>query len=204
LPNRWLRSNPCRGRRSCLFLKIQPARARCLRADAARRVDAMRRHHHHELNRSYCARQQLVIRIMDVDDFTNPLVNAQEIGKVECTLARVVSSPLGRFESPLTGKGGMNGKGKGCLLRNVKGTFIGMSDYGPFRSSVLSRKGITSGAETATNPKPAANAQTLSLRLWQAHCDCRAIEGAQSRYPSSQDQGRMCSLKIDGLSLKER
>jgi hypothetical protein len=34
------------------------------------------------------------------------------------------------------------GGGKGCLLRNVKGTFIGMSE---------SRKGITSGAETATN-----------------------------------------------------
>jgi hypothetical protein len=32
--------------------------------------------------------------------------------------------------------------GKGCLLRNVMGTFIGMSE---------SRKGITSGAETATN-----------------------------------------------------
>ncbi len=38
--------------------------------------------------------------------------------------------------------GGLAIQGSGCLLLNVKGTFIGMSE---------SRRGIISGAETATN-----------------------------------------------------
>ncbi len=58
--------------------------------------------------------QKIVIRIMDVDDPKDPLKNAQEIGKVECTLGKLVGSPKGKFESPLTGKGGKEGTGHPC------------------------------------------------------------------------------------------
>eukprot|EP00918_Siedleckia_nematoides_P098130 GHVU01214836.1.p1 GENE.GHVU01214836.1~~GHVU01214836.1.p1 ORF type:complete len:563 (+),score=135.63 GHVU01214836.1:54-1691(+) len=57
-------------------------------------------------------KQKFVIRIIDVDDPKNPLNNFQEIGKVECTMGKLVGSPKGRFESPLIGKGGKDGFGK--------------------------------------------------------------------------------------------
>ena len=61
-----------------------------------------------------------MIRIMDVDDPKDPLKNAHEIGKVECTLGKLVGSPKGKFESPLTGKGGKEGKcRRGPCARSV-------------------------------------------------------------------------------------
>ena len=73
------------------------------------------------------------------------------------------------------GAGGGQGRGsrggKGCLLRNIKGTFIGMSE---------SRKGITNGAETS-DPTCQQRGQAEELRWKRVHvlphslCSCRNI-----------------------------
>ena len=77
--------------------------------------------------------QKFVIRIIDVDDPKNPLNNFQEIGKVECTIGKLVGSPKGRFESPLIGKGGKDG---GCGARRAPPVLPACSDLASVPTSI--------------------------------------------------------------------
>jgi hypothetical protein len=99
---------------------------------------------------------------MDVDDPKNPLKNAQEIGKVECTLGKLIGSPKGKFESPLIGKGGKEGKGHPCA-RCVSRQPAICALWMPAVATQCSSKRV--GPTT--------------LRLWQAHRDFGGAQGPQ-------------------------
>ena len=101
--------------------------------------------------------QKIVIRIMDVDDPKDPLKNAQEIGKVECTLGKLVGSPKGKFESPLTGKGGKEGKCRPCARC--------VSSLSSAHWIVVTQCSKRGGPTT--------------LRLWQAYRDFGGAQGPQ-------------------------
>jgi hypothetical protein len=88
---------------------------------------------------------------MDVDDPKDPLKNAQEIGKVECTMGKLIGSPKGKFESPLIGKGGKEGTGHPC----ARCVFRQPAICALRMPAVVTRCNKRGGPTT--------------LRLWQAH-----------------------------------